>query len=402
MQKINSEDKVYGVKVLEQLTTGRSLTQIQLSHLSKVPQSQISKIFSGQVQPTEEVLRSLFEALGLKLSDVLEEAPTSGELVGYLATPLTGLDEQKERERDRVVAQIREIASIAEFEDPSFRFYWPGDFTHPTRNTGFTSNQVYLTDRSRASAYDFILLLCASPSYGVGQENEIATQAGLPAIRLIPKGLSRMMLGSFIKATDVSYQGDLGSTSVVDREALVSALRETRKSLFGHRALYLGMNGNGFGKRLRALLNDRCRGDYAAFAEDLGVNLGYVQSLMDEPLVVSNPSARLLQRMSRLLSVRIGYLLGETTESDPVIMQSRASWHAWIEGNPSVEAVYANGVWREWEEEDRQSRRASQLASMRSPERKPKSQADWDRRYQKMKGKEQLGTLHQKDQKDLF
>src|SRR6266852_3732892 len=47
-------------------------------------------------------------------------------------------------------------------------------------------------------------------SYGVGQENEIATQAGIPAVRLIPqRGVSRMMLGSFVRAINVRYEGTL-------------------------------------------------------------------------------------------------------------------------------------------------------------------------------------------------
>lgn len=41
---------------------------------------------------------------------------------------------------------------------------------------------MYLIDRSRASTFHFLVILCGAPSYGVGQENEIATQAGVPAI----------------------------------------------------------------------------------------------------------------------------------------------------------------------------------------------------------------------------
>jgi len=43
-----------------------------------------------------------------------------------------------------------------------------------------------------------LVIFCGEPSYGVGQENEIATQAGTPAIRLVPPKMSRMMEGSFM------------------------------------------------------------------------------------------------------------------------------------------------------------------------------------------------------------
>lgn len=86
---------------------------------------------------------------------------------------------------------IRRIASDPEFSGPAFEIYWPGDHTHPIRNRDFKPSLVYLKDRSTTSTYDLLVILCAEPSYGVGQENEIATQAGVPAVRLVPAKLSR-------------------------------------------------------------------------------------------------------------------------------------------------------------------------------------------------------------------
>ena len=131
------------------------------------------------------------------------------EIVGYLATPLTALTTKEDSELRRIVKLIRDVASDKEFVKPSFRVYWPGDHTHPKDHIDLRAHQVYLTDRSRASTNDFIILFCGAPSYGVGQENEIATQARIPAIRLIPPTMSRMMLGSFIHAEDIMYSGTL-------------------------------------------------------------------------------------------------------------------------------------------------------------------------------------------------
>ena len=86
------------------------------------------------------------------------------------------------------------------------------------------------------------------------------------------------------------------------------------------------MNGNEFGERLRHLINDRTSGGYAAFADDIGIGLGYGNAMMEEPFTVSNPSARLLMRMSARLSVSVGYLLGESPQVDPIITESKASW----------------------------------------------------------------------------
>jgi len=154
-----------------------------------------------------------------------------------------------------------------------------------------------------------------------------------------------MMSGSFLQAIDVSYSGGLDSKVVIDAAGFVAALGRVRKMYFRHRALYRGLNGNDFGPRLRKLLDDRS-GDYQTFADDLGINLLYLQSLMDEPFTVSNPSARLLKRMSTLLGVSVGYLLGETIETDPVLTESLATWNAWIENTPNIQAAPANRIKR--------------------------------------------------------
>lgn len=314
MENLTIEQSAFAVATLENLVNARGLTQNQLEHLSNVKQSQISKILSRQADPTRDVLVKLFKALGLKLEDILHDAPTSpvDEILGYLATPLTAVVacDRQNTELERVVSELRRLASSLEFLDPRFNLYWPGDYTHPTRHPDFKPSQVYLTDRSRASTFDFIVIFCAAPSYGVGQENEIATQAGLPSLRLIPKAISRMMSGSFLQAIDVEYSGTLESGIVFDGHDVVRALTEIRKTYFRHRALFRGMNGNDFGDRLRKLMDGRS-GDYIGVASDLGINLLYLESLMTEPFAVSNPSARLLRRMGLLLNVSVGYLLGK-------------------------------------------------------------------------------------------
>jgi len=173
MNYLTKEQVAFAVAHLDRLTTWRNLTQTQLEHLSGVKQSQISKIRSRQVEPSQEILGKLFQALGLKLDDIIHEAPTSKatKIRGYLATPLTGLPLAEHSELERTVSSIREVASGSEFVNPSFDLYWPGDYTHPLRHSDFAPSQVYLTDRSRASTFDFIVMFCASPSYGVGQEN---------------------------------------------------------------------------------------------------------------------------------------------------------------------------------------------------------------------------------------
>jgi transcriptional regulator with XRE-family HTH domain len=394
MRELSMERIEYAIGRLVRLVEIRGVKQTQLEHASGVNQSTISKILSrsqdgtaDRYTPSEEILRKLFQGLGLKLSDILNETDEiPDEILGYLATPLTGLDVKCDNELRRIVAMVQTIATAKEFAAPPFKVYWPGDHTHPLRHANITADQVYVTDRSRASTYDFIIIFCAAPSYGVGQENEIATQAGVPAIRLVPEqGMSRMMLGSFIRAIDIPYAGDLQTGITLDHTKIVTALQEIRRLHFRHHAFYRGLSSDSFGARLRKLIDDRC-GDHAQFADDLGISLGYLQKLLDEPFAVANPSARLLRRMATRLGERVGYLLGETDQSDPVWVESHSSWRRWIDTTPSVEASVALAIRDEWRTEYAESKRQDEVtaASFRKSSILMR-ETDWDAKYRQAK-----------------
>jgi len=189
MKDLTKEQMEYAVGRFVSLYQSREIKQTELERSSGVTQSTISKIVSRPQEngerytPSTETLQKLFQALGVRLTDILHESDEfSDEISGYLATPLTGLSESEDHEVRRVVDNIRAIAAEKEFATPRFEVYWPGDHTHPKQHADVSASQVYVTDRSRASTNDFIILFCGAPSFGVGQENEIATQAGVPAI----------------------------------------------------------------------------------------------------------------------------------------------------------------------------------------------------------------------------
>ncbi len=281
--------------------------------------------------------------------------------------------------------EIKSLVGADEFNDPRFDLYWPGDHTHPRNNPGITPSQVYLTDRSRASTYDFIILLCASPSYGVGQENEIATQAGLSGIRLVPRSISRMMRGSFINSKDIEYQGSLAAGIEFPQTELLDALRAIRRTHFRRQAFYKSLNGHDFGERLRKLINER-GSDYEKFADDVGINLSYLHALMQEPFNVSNPSVKLLKRIAALLGESVAYLVGESERADPVWISSQASFREWVESNPDVPAGEALRMRDHWRDEYRLSKTQPISVSFRRPT-EPMSVAGWDHLYKQTHGK---------------
>jgi hypothetical protein len=197
----------------------------------------------------------------------------------------------------------------------------------------------------------------------------------------MPTGISRMMSGSFISAHDIRYSGTLERQIIFEKDELRQALAEIRKGYFRHRALYKGMNGEGFGTRLRKLIDERCNG-YEQFASDLGISLSYLHILMDEPLAVSNPSLRLLKRMALRLGERIAYIVGESDESDPVWIESNASWRSWINQTPGLDAGIALRVRDNWRHEYANHRREQLTNASHRAGSKRMGETDWDRRYQ--------------------
>jgi transcriptional regulator with XRE-family HTH domain len=393
MKDLTNDQLEYAVGRFVSLYQSREIKQTELERTSGVTQSTISKIVSRSQEsgiekytPSAEILQKLFQALGVRLADILHESDAiPDEISGYLATPLTGLSDNEDAGVRKVVRLIQTVSNEEQFASPPFEIYWPGDHTHPKLHADVPAPQVYVTDRSRASTHDFIIIFCGRPSFGVGQENEIATQAGVPAIRLVPEGLSRMMVGSFIRAIDIPYIGSLEEGVVLDFEKLRDALKEIRQLYFRNRAFYRGLNGDAFGKRLRKLLDNRCNGNDAQFADDVGISIVYLQKLISEPFAVSNPSAKLLKRMGHRLGERVGYLLGESEESDPVWVQSHIAWRSWIDKTDGLDASLTLRIRDGWRHEYAMLRRDQvSVASFRKSAPLMR-ETDWDKRYQELK-----------------
>ena len=112
---LSDEQIEYAVTCLIQLVEFRKLSQTQLHQTSGVSQGTISKVLTRAQPPSPEVLKKLYQAMGLKLDDILHDT-------------------------EAVVPIGR------------------GDHTHPVHNPDFSAQQVYLTDRSRSSTFDYIIL----------------------------------------------------------------------------------------------------------------------------------------------------------------------------------------------------------------------------------------------------
>ena len=124
MKDLSSEQSEFAVSCFVSICQSRDVKQVELERISSVDQSTISKIVhsrgSGEkYTPSAEVLQKLFQALGIKLTDILNESDhLSDEIVGYLATPLTGLTPGEDEEVRRVVAAVRKLPRATVHQPP--------------------------------------------------------------------------------------------------------------------------------------------------------------------------------------------------------------------------------------------------------------------------------------------
>ena len=127
--------------------------------------------------------------------------------------------------------------------------------------------------------------------------------------------------------------------------------------------------------------------DYRTFAEELGVSLDYVLAMMVEPVAISNPSARLLERMSILLGESVGFLLGEKDKDDALYRESKENFNAWVrEAGDDVDARTTNEIFDQWKTDYFARKVESSPVSLRN-EIRAMQRADWDDRFRLAKSK---------------
>jgi hypothetical protein len=133
------------------------------------------------------------------------------------------------------------------------------------------------------------------------------------------------------------------------------------------------------------LVDDRCNGEHHQFAADIGVSLLYLHKMMDEPFIISNPSALLLKRIAHRLGEPVAFLLGEEEQNDPIWVESHASWRSWVNKTLGLDAQVVLRMRDDWRDEYAMERREKQAsaASFRRSTRLMR-ESDWDKRYQKL------------------
>lgn len=114
------------------------------------------------------------------------------QLNAYLGSALTGLNEMERKELFELQDLLKKICS-----SNGIKLYLPREVTDPVKNPTVVSEDVNSRDSEKVRKSDLFVLLTDHPSFGAGQELEIARSSMIPII-IIKKttaDLSRMVKG---------------------------------------------------------------------------------------------------------------------------------------------------------------------------------------------------------------
>jgi len=236
-------------------------------------------------------------------------------LRAYLASALTDLNED---DRKKVYDICRQLKSLCARHGVAL--YLPFEHTDPVAHADISAPAVYERDRKQVVTSDLLLVLCAAASYGVGQENEIAADHGVPVAYLVQKGrcVSRMLLGSDTQKVVIEYEDtpDLLAKVTEFLSNDVPSLQKKRAAIGLTQPLQVG-------QRIHDV-RERSDVPRKALADLLGVDeqkLARIEENSDEETSVTVGQ---LRDVANYLNLDIAYLLvGATSVTDERTRRSR-------------------------------------------------------------------------------
>jgi serine/threonine protein kinase len=191
-----------GLPTFDQGLIGRDQICDELGRLAKVL---LEKEPDRRPKTAGDVLTYMDE----HVAPLVDESEPRPIIHGYVATALTGLGEDSSEAMAFMSSSIAEVAKTY-----GIYVYQPRRYTDPLLHPDVDAVIVYATDRRRVASCDLLFLVANRPSFGVGQEVEIAAGYGKPTILIARHGttISRMITGSFahiIETIDYDTPEDL-------------------------------------------------------------------------------------------------------------------------------------------------------------------------------------------------
>jgi serine/threonine protein kinase/transcriptional regulator with XRE-family HTH domain len=281
VERVLHEKIEFEIGVINRSHTYSRLVDIAKRMLSKDPSERFNTI-----EEVDGVLKSIAE----NVADPVKP------LHGYVASALTGLAPDI---RENVAFITNAVARACKVFD--LYVYQPRKATDPIVHSDVRPEAVYELDRKRVLAADVLVILMNHPSFGVGQEIEIAASRGVPTILLRREGIviSRMVTGSFLNVqADIIYNSPEDLEQKLSRD-LPAVLQNVRSQE--------AINDDSlqrFGQRIRAL-REQAGFSQEEVASALCVPPQLVHSLEERSATYHNVGIVILDRLMRLYGTSI-------------------------------------------------------------------------------------------------
>lgn len=271
----------------------------------------------------------------------------------YLSSALTLQDAQT---RDRIKRLNSLIKEWLEEATDTF-MYLPQEYSDPSRGDKMKPEEIYILDRWRIAESDFVVMSLDTPSFGVGQEAEIACSMGIPIIAFHYKGnqVSRIIRGiPAIFTGEGTSQPSEGVISYEDLQAyadlkgaLIAAVRKVQKTV---KRLPDNISAiPSFSVRLEKAINKSSK-SLSQIAKETGFTEAFLNSLLNNYKLIEsifepyellklcslrnipeerylNPGLWVLRKLAETLDVRISSLVGEEEIGrawhEPLVLLSR-------------------------------------------------------------------------------
>lgn len=250
-------------------------------------------------------------ASAMACQDTLAKAvPSSIPFRSYFACALTRASEDKKHKEH--VKRITEIIK-RNGHDNGFAIYFPGEHTDPQDAPDLTAPEVYWIDRERVASADLLVILADEPSFGVGQEAEIAASAGVPIVifHSADVNVSRMLRGiagriiSLVSFTDDADLDAKAAQFFGENKGRLHLSRLSREREYHLRV----------GHRVREI-RETLGLSVEELAEKAEVNKELLDSLETRPEQLSTISLVNLRRIARGLSVSPAELVRDQSAKD--------------------------------------------------------------------------------------
>jgi hypothetical protein len=270
----------------------------------------------------------------------------------YLSSALTL---QNAEAKDRIKALNSLIKGWLEDATDSF-VYLPQEYSDPSRGDKMRPEEIYILDRWRIAESDFIVMNLDTPSFGVGQEAEIACSMGIPIVAFhyksnqvsrIIKGIPALFIdeGTTQPSQGVIAYEDLQHYSDLKAE-LIASVQRLQKSL---NPVPSSQTGPSFSTRLKTAIQKsrksvsdvaKAAGFTEAFLKSLLQDYKYIESIFEPYELLKlcrlrnipedrylNPGLWVLKKLANTLNVRISALVGEEEIGrawhEPLLLLSR-------------------------------------------------------------------------------